>query len=118
MASCGIIGSFAPGELAAYLRLAPTQPLPLGIQMASALLFAFGIVNWMARGSAIGGIYNRPLAVGNVAHFTMGALALLKSVIAGQRHPVIVVACVLYAVFALLFAGILFRSPVRGAGAP
>ena len=68
------------------------------------------MTNWMARGSLMGGIYNRPLAVGNVAHFTIGALALAK---AALRSPnsVLVGATLVYAVLAVAFGAVLFRSP-------
>jgi hypothetical protein len=35
------------------------------------------MLNWMARANRIGGIYSRPVAMGNFLHFTMGALVLL-----------------------------------------
>jgi hypothetical protein len=31
----------------------------------------------MAKGATLGGIYGRPIVIGNLVHFTMGALVLL-----------------------------------------
>jgi len=109
MGAMGIIGSFAPHEILRAAGLAPTGMLPLLVQLLAALLFAFAMVNWLARGSLIGGIYNRPVAVGNVAHFTIGALALTKATMAGEGS---VVLATVYVVFAIGFAMMLFRSPV------
>lgn len=113
MGFAGILGSFAPVEIAAALDLEPRSALPVIVQIAAALLFAFAMVNWMARGSLIGGIYNRPVAVGNVTHFVVGALALAKAVAAGERRPPFIVATIIYIVFAGAFATVLFKSPVE-----
>lgn len=112
MAAMGIIGSFAPHEVLRVAGADPTGMLPLLVQLLAALLFAFAMVNWMARGSLIGGIYNRPVAVGNVAHFTIGALALVKAELAGNGHLVLTI---VYVIFAIGFGMVLFRSPVAPA---
>lgn len=108
MGAAGIAGTFAPDEIATRLGVGT----PLVIQLLGALLFAFAMVNWMARGSLIGGIYNRPIAVGNLTHFLIGALALAKAVMAGERRIAFVVAAGIYIVFAVGFGAVLFRSPV------
>jgi hypothetical protein len=115
MAAAGIAGTFAPHEIASALGLTPTGVLPLLIQLLAALLFAFAMVNWMARGSLIGGIYNRPLAAGNVAHFVIGALAATKAVLAGEHRPAVIAIAVIYALFAIAFGLIMRRSPVTAA---
>ncbi|HYK00464.1 MAG TPA: hypothetical protein VE974_01825 [Thermoanaerobaculia bacterium] len=109
MGAMGIIGSFAPHEVLRAAGADPTGLLPLLVQLPAALLFAFAMVNWLARGSLIGGIYNRPVAVGNVAHFTIGALALTKATLAREGHLVLTL---VYVAFAIGFGMVLFRSPV------
>jgi hypothetical protein len=110
MGATGIAGSFLPHEILRAAGIAPTGMLPLLVQLLAALLFAFAMVNWLARGSLIGGIYNRPILVGNVAHFTIGALALAKATMAGEGN---VVLTIVYAAFAIGFGMLLFRSPVE-----
>jgi hypothetical protein len=110
MGLAGIAASFAPAEIAAALGLAGGA---LVVQLLGALLFGFAMVNWLARGSLLGGIYNRPVAVGNLAHFLIGALALLKAIGAGERRTMFLVAAAVYAIFAIGFAMALFRSPVQ-----
>ena len=105
MGLAGIAASFAPSEVLTAVGVAPTTILPVLVQLLGATLFAFAMVNWTARGSLIGGIYNRPIAIGNLTHFVVGALALLR---AG-----IWIAAAIYAVFAIAFAMIFFRSPVE-----
>lgn len=112
MGGAGIAGTFAPVELATALALPHAASAPLLVQLASALLFGFGMMNWMARGSLFGGIYNRPLVVGNVSHFVIGAFALAKGVAAGQLPTAGIVIAAVYALFAIAFALAMFRSPV------
>lgn len=113
MGVAGVAGTFAPQEIAQAAGFGSANGAPLVIQLLAALLFGFAMVNWLARGSLFGGIYNRPLAVGNLAHFTIAALALVKAVWAGERRLMFLIAAAVYVVFALGFAAALFRSPVE-----
>lgn len=109
----GIAGSFLPDELLRALGVTPAGVTPVIVQLLAALLFAFAMVNWTARGSLIGGIYNRPVALGNLTHFVIGALALLKAAMAGgEQRKLLLIAAAVYVVFAVAFIGMFFRSPV------
>jgi hypothetical protein len=108
----GIAGTFAPHEILAALGADARGVVPILVQLLAAALFGFAMINWLARGSLIGGIYNRPVAVGNVAHFVIGALALVKFAAGGAQTTALYVLAAIYAVFAVLFAMLLFRSPV------
>jgi len=48
--------------------------------LLGALYVDFAMLNWMVKGSLIGNIYNRPVAVANFTHFLVGGLALAKGV--------------------------------------
>lgn len=107
----GIVAIFAPAELLSSIGLADIAP-PVLVQLLGAPYFAFAITNWTAKDNAIGGIYSRPLALGNFSHFAIGTLVLLRPAIALPRVPFLL-ALVVYAVFALLFGALLFgRGPV------
>src|SRR5258705_13633681 len=106
LAVLGLAATFLPQEILAALQEPTTAPLPLVIQLLGALYFAFAMLNWTAKDSLIGGIYNRPVAIGNLVHFTVGALALAKGVLAGERGMVVLALAVLYALFAIAFARI------------
>jgi hypothetical protein len=69
------------------------------------------MMNWTAKANLIGGIYARPLAIGNLTHFVIGALALSKGYSLSQ--PIIFQAITLiYIVFAISFVIVFFRHPV------
>lgn len=108
----GVAASFLPQELVARLGTVPTREVTVLVQLFGALLFAFAMVNWTARGAAIGGIYGRPIALGNLTHFLIGALALLKSAMNGASDPIIIGAGAIYIGFAIAFGVAFFRSPV------
>ena len=78
----------------------------------SALYLGFGILNWMAKGTLIGGIYNRPIAIGNLMHFGVGAIALVKISSNIQIHSEIIISLsAVYVIFALLFAYVFRTNP-------
>jgi hypothetical protein len=114
MGLLGVAGTFAPHELLRLAALPANGALPLTVQLTAALYLGFAMLNWMAKDSLIGGIYNRPVALGNLVHFLVGALALLKS--APSAAPVMLAMTVVYAGFAVAFGMMMFRSPVKGAG--
>ena len=78
LATIGILLSFLPNEIVEYLNVEPNIITILFLKIMSALYLGFGILNWMAKGTLIGGIYNRPIAIGNLMHFGVGAIALVK----------------------------------------
>lgn len=112
LAFLGLFASFLPQEILARLGAPADAALPLLVQIGGALYVGFAMVNWMAKGSLIGGIYSRPVAMGNLAHFGIGAIVLVKGLLAGQTDPVVWVGCAVYSVFAVWFALVAF-SPAK-----
>jgi hypothetical protein len=104
----GILLTFAPAE-AALLFGWPISASIL-VQIVGALYFGFAMINWMSKGNLIGGIYNRPLAVGNLSHFVVASLALIKM---ADKTPAVYGATVVYSVYAIAFGLILFTHPVK-----
>ncbi len=112
LAAMGIAFIFLPQEIAAATNSGSGVTANLVFQALGALYFGFAMLNWMARGAIIGGIYNRPAAVANFTHFFIGALALIKAVPQSHNLPPLIWAVTFgYAVFATLFGFILFRHP-------
>ena len=108
----GILLSFLPNEIAEYLSVEPTIITILFLQILGALYLGFGILNWTAKGTLIGGIYNRPIALGNLMHFVVGAITLVKVISNIQTHTeIIIFLTVFYVIFALLFAYIIKTNP-------
>ena len=109
----GMGATFLPQEILERVGTSPVGFSVVLVQMAGASYLGFAMLNWMAQGNLVGGIYSRPVAIGNVAHFTIAGLALLKLVLAGQHAPEAIVLSVIYAVFAVLFAVVAFGKPPR-----
>jgi hypothetical protein len=115
MAVAGLAGSFLPHELLRALGAPADGVLPVVVQLTAALYLGFAMLNWTAKESVIGGIYNRPVAIGNLLHFVSGALALLKYATSGRPPLPVLAVAVVYAVFAIAFGMVLFTSPVKRA---
>ncbi len=112
MGSLGLAGSFLPHEILERLGSAPSGALAILMQIMAALYLGFAMLNWMAKESLVGGIYNRPLVVGNTIHFVAAALALAKAA-ASQQMPWLIALAAIYALFAIAFAYVMFGSPVK-----
>jgi hypothetical protein len=108
MGALGIAASFLSQEILQYAGLVPSQPAVLGLQILGALYLGFAMLNWMAKANLLGGIYSRPLAMGNFLHFTIAALALIKGAVA-DPSPGVWVAGSVYSMFAAGFGLVIFR---------
>jgi hypothetical protein len=111
MGFLGISASFFPKEILTMAELSPNIILNLFIQIIGALYVGFAVMNWMAKTVLIGGIYARPLAMGNFAHFMIAAIALAKAVINNTVPQYLWILAVIYLIFAVWFAIVLFTHP-------
>lgn len=111
LALLGLTTSFFPYQVLAMHGTEPDGPTVLLIEMMGALYLGFAILNWTARGVLIGGIYARPLALGNFLHFAMVTVMLAREAI---DHGVWMLAAssLTFGVFAIGFGVVLFRPPV------
>lgn len=110
MAVLGLAASFLSHELLSFLDATVETQTVLIVQVLGALYLGFAILNWHSRGAAIGGIYNRPLAVGNFLHFVIASITLVKVALALSSAPIWTITIV-YVVFALWFGLVLFTHP-------
>ena len=108
LAGAGIFTLFAPDRVLAMHDTPPDNATMLLIQMMGALYLGFAILNWTARGVIIGGIYARPLALGNFLHFALVTVMLAREAIDHLALPLAVSAGV-FGLFAIGFALVLFR---------
>ncbi len=100
-AALGLLFLFAPQEMSSRLG-SDAEDGSIGSLFGAALV-GFGAMNWVARGSALGGIYGRAVVVANQTHLAIGALVLLNHVFSGRS-----VTPGLWAVTALYVAGASF----------
>lgn len=107
----GALLTFLPQELLAALGAAPEPRLVALIQVCGAAYLGFAMLNWSARRNLIGGIYSRPVAIGNFLHFVAAALAIIKVAPATDWHWTLVAASAVYGLFAIAFGIVVFRPP-------
>jgi hypothetical protein len=116
LGTAGLVASFAPQELLAFLDAPAAGSAPVLVQLMGALYFAFAMVNWTAKDNIIGGIYSRPVSLGNLTHFVVGALALAKFQSPEWDDRILLVLLVIYAVFAVLFGWLVFGRGAASKG--
>jgi len=107
----GVVLSFFPQEASGYLGLEKSNTIIL--QIAGALYFGFAMLNWTAKANLIGGIYSKPVAISNFAHFLIGGLALAR--FAFQHADLLYIwgGMSIYLIFAILFGYVSFNNPVK-----
>ena len=80
-------------------------------EASGALYLGFAMLNWMAKDNLIGGIYSRPVAIGNFAHYFILAATLFRLVFAGPLPAILWAVAIVYGIFASWFGWVLFTSP-------
>lgn len=102
LGASGVALSFFPDEIL-HLFSSPSLGGTVTLQLLGAAYFGFAMLNWMAKGNLIGGIYSKPVAMANVAHFFIGGITLVKLAIGISGSPVLWAAAAIYSIFAILF---------------
>jgi len=119
LALTGVSFTFFPIEIANHIGLGSAKSAQLVVQISGALYFGFAMLNWMAKGSIIGGIYSKPLVIANLSHFFIGGLALIKGLASNNidRSPGFMIFAGIYSIFAILFGILFVRHPGNSAAA-
>jgi hypothetical protein len=114
MGLIGIALSFMQSEVLKALGQMPNHTLNLTLQLLGALYFGFAMTNWMAKTVLIGGIYSRPLSIGNFSHFLIAGLALVKASFNSNTTSIYIYGLTtIYVLFAILFGYVIFTHPVK-----
>lgn len=113
MAVIGLALSFAPEEVSVAVGVGTSEPSTIVLQLCGALYCGFALMNWMAKGTVLGGIYGRPIVIGNLVHFTVGGLAIMKMASTGPAHAFWWVLAGGYILLAALFGYVMFTHPVK-----
>ncbi len=109
MAVLGLGASFLPQEALTYIGNRPEGLSVVLVQITGALYMSYALLNWTASGSLIGGIYGRPLALGNFMHFAIVTIVMVKS-LSILTTPILLGAAT-YSTFAVWFGLVLFTHP-------
>lgn len=110
-ATIGLSLTFAPQEILRGFGSDATIWEQALAQLCGALYCGSTLLNWMAKGATLGGIYGRPIVIGNLVHFMMGALVLLKMAGGPSSSPAQWTLTFAYVVFAVLFGFVIFTHP-------
>lgn len=113
LGALGLISQFLPTEIIEYFSIENHLSTKLFIQLLGAVYIGFAMVNWMAKDNIIGGIYSRPVSMGNLTHFAIGAITLIKLVLTVQSDITIIVLAILYTILTAGFAYAVFTHPVK-----
>ncbi len=109
----GFLFTFFPNEIAVLLLgiNSDNYIFILILQILGALYLGFSILNWVSKTSLIGGIYNKPLLIGNLLHFFTASMALIKLTPAFYDHQLIFSYTIIYSLFTLSFGYVFFTNP-------
>lgn len=107
-----IVISFFPEEIYDLLNQTYSRLGGLALRILGSFYFAMAIINWMSKGSLIGGIYNKPIAFGNLMHFGITAVALIKISFKFSDHLFWWIALsVIYVIFSIGFIYVFNKTP-------
>jgi hypothetical protein len=112
LAALGLPCVFAPEFVLTRLTGNTSPAAEIIVQLAGASYVGFAALNWMSKGSLMGGIYGRPVAIGNLLQFVAGGSALLKAAPAMGEPALAWPIAIGYALFAAGFALVIFRDPL------
>ncbi len=104
----GLSALFVPEELLNLFGAPQANQLLVLIQLMGALYLSFALMNWTAKDNIIGGVYLRPISIANFAHFTIGALSLIKYQLSDAVNVFLWGVLIVYAVFAVIFTWLVF----------
>lgn len=114
LGALGIAASFAPQELLDYFGSPPATAAVLAVQLLGAAWLALAMLDWMSRGTTIGGIYGRPLVVTNLTCFAISTIVVAKLVLQAPDAMLAIMLCA-FAVPAVGFGWALFNPPANNA---
>lgn len=106
LAGAGLLLLFAADEvLARFVSGVQAEAAWIG-QILGAAWLGIAALNWLSRGSVLGGIYGRPIVMANAVTYFITTTVLLRAPFTGA-----LIAAAVPGIFALLYGLLLFRGP-------
>lgn len=104
----GLAGMLFPEAILGGLGEASRGGAVVLVKLLGAAYLGGALLNWMAREKLIGGIYSRPVAVGNFAHFLAATIVLTKELISTSNVGLVAAGALLFGSLAVGFGYITF----------
>jgi hypothetical protein len=104
--------TFLPEEISGAIGMHTNQGSLLTLQILGSTYLGFAMLNWMTKNNLIGGIYSRPLVIGNLVHFLVSSFALIKIVLHVENQiGITITLTIIYAVLTLCFGYVFMANP-------
>lgn len=109
----GVLFTFIPQETGAYIGTAEQTATDLVLmQILGAALIGIAMTNYMSRGAVLGGIYGKPLLLGNLVYHLASGLALLKFAFNSGEWILFGIPALLYLILTTGFIKLNFTSAI------
>ncbi|MFH4966412.1 hypothetical protein V8G69_15530 [Gaetbulibacter sp. M235] len=113
----GVVGiglTFFLQEISKVLDFETDILIILFSQIVGSLYLGFATLNWMSRNTIIGGIYGKPLTIGNLIHFLVSFFALFKILpITSNHFQLLFATAVIYGILTLAFGYLMILHPKK-----
>lgn len=104
---------FAPAEIGRSLGMSQPGVATIFLQLYGAALFGLAMTGWMVKDAIVGGVFGRSYVVGNAAHASVGALALLRSALEPTAPALLRLLTCVYVALAIIFGYLMFVAAPR-----
>ncbi len=109
----GILFTFLPQETGSWIGTAEQTGADLVItQILGSALLGIAVTNYMSRGAVIGGIYGKPLLLGNLIFHLASGLGLIKFVFNSGEWLLFGIPSLIYLVLTAGFIKLNFTSAI------
>jgi hypothetical protein len=109
----GILITFLPQETGQFIGTTEMNSADLALmQILGSALIGIAIINIMSRGLTVGGIYGKPIQLGNLVFHLATGLGLLKFVFTSESWIIFGIPALLYLFITAGFIKLNFSSPV------
>lgn len=109
----GILFTFLPQETGSWIGTAEQTIADLVVmQILGAALIGIAMTNYMSRGAVLGGIYGKPLLLGNLVYHLASGLGLLKFAFNSGEWILFGIPALLYLILTAGFIKLNFTSAI------